>query len=469
MVSDPLRLLLVDDDQRFRSSLLVNLRLVEHATTEATSAEEALAVLEQSSFDAVLCDVGLPGKNGIELLREIKRRFANLPVIIITGLGTAELAIDAVRHGAFYYIQKPFEFDELQNLLRRVAEQKRLLVENETLRSSLGELSTCGRLIARSDAMREVFSTVQQLAPFSTTVLICGESGTGKELLARAIHETSPRKDRAFVAVNCAAIPEHLLEAELFGHKRGAFTDATKDRRGLFEEANGGTLFLDEIGEMPLHLQVKLLRVLQEQKIRRVGDEEESPVDVRIIAATLRDLEEDVIQGRFREDLFYRINVVTLFLPALRDRPEDIPLLIEHLRDKFNRRFGLSITSVSPTALEALLAYPWPGNVRELENAMERSMVLARGNEVAIEQLPDPIRRHDARSTAPASPLQGLDDKNLSLRFHTARLEKAVIERALKVTGGNRTKAAKLLEISHRALLYKLKEYGIARRGKGDA
>ena len=319
---------------------------------------------------------------------------------------------------------------------------------------------TFQNLVAQSESMREVFATVKQLSKFSTTVLISGESGTGKELLARAIHNNSPRKGKPFIAINCGAIPENLMESELFGHRKGSFTDATRDKKGLFEEANSGTIFLDEIGELPLHLQVKLLRALQEQQIRRVGDEETIDIDVRVVAATLRDLEEDVSTGRFRDDLYYRLNVVSVHIPPLRERPEDIPVLVHHFIQKQCKRLNLAEKNVSDDAMRCLVSYHWRGNVRELENCIERALVLSESGEIDVASLPEHIAESAHREKD--TPLvENLADDNLSIKQHTKNLEVSLILKALKKTRGNRTHAARILEISHRALLYKIKEYGL--------
>lgn len=315
-------------------------------------------------------------------------------------------------------------------------------------------------IVVHSDSMREVLATVERIAAFATTVLITGESGTGKELIARAIHQNSPRRNKPFVALNCGAIPENLMEAELFGHKKGAFTDAVRDRKGLFEEATGGTIFLDEIGELPLHLQVKLLRTLQEQTVRRVGDEQTIPIDVRVVAATLRDLEDDICTGRFRDDLYYRLNVVAISIPPLRERAEEIPVLARHFVEKRAAALGIAAKPLDPAAISALSAYHWRGNVRELENCIERALVLSEGDEIGLEALPDHVRTAAPGGRRTAFSLQ-LESDNLSIKHHTRALEIELIIRALKRTGGNRTHAAKILEISHRALLYKLKEYEI--------
>lgn len=316
------------------------------------------------------------------------------------------------------------------------------------------------KLVAQSQKMHEIFSTVQRIANFKTTVMLLGESGTGKELIARAIHDNSNRRKKKFIAINCGAIPENLLESELFGHKKGSFTDATKDKKGLFEEADGGTLLLDEIGELPMHLQVKILRALQEGEIRPVGSGESIAVDVRIIAATLRDIEADILEGRFRDDLYYRLNVVTIELPPLRERKDDILPLAEHFLRENSKKLGLPIRGFSAEAIELLMQHDWPGNVRELENCVERAMIMTEGESITAESLPralqDKAIKVDAENFFPE-----ISDKDLSIKKHARLLEKNLITRALKKTRGNRTHAAKLLEISHRALLYKLKDYGL--------
>ncbi len=319
------------------------------------------------------------------------------------------------------------------------------------------------KTIAASPAMLNIFETIRKIADYRTTILLQGESGTGKELIARAIHETSQRRSAPFVAVNCGAIPENLIESELFGHKKGAFTDAVKDKKGLFEEADGGTILLDEIGELPLLLQVKLLRVLQENEVRPVGDTKLLPVDVRVITATLRDLEQDVIEGRFRDDLFYRLNVISLRIPPLRERSEDIPLLVEHFMQVNRKRLCLNVSSIEQDALASLLSYPWPGNIRELENCIERAMILSEGESITVGSLPKSLRR-DLQSTSARTS----EHETLSIKHHTRTLEETLIRRALEQTHGNRTHAAKLLEISHRTLLYKLKEYNLVRQDKTE-
>ncbi len=379
-----------------------------------------------------------------------------MPVVVLTAHGSEKVAVQAMKAGAYDYVGKPFKPDEIVLALRKAEERESLRRENRALREQVSQSAQFESILAKSKEMVEIFRTITKISEFKTTVLVTGESGTGKELVARAIHSRSTsRKGGPFVAINCGAIPENLLESELFGHKKGAFTDATADRRGLFEEATGGTLFLDEIGELPGNLQVKLLRVLQEEHIRRLGDTRDVKVDVRIIAATHRDLGADVKAGRFREDLFYRIHVLAIHVPPLRERRDDVSLLVDHFIARNNARLGTDIRGVSSEARKLLLEYAWPGNVRELENTIERAMVLGETNVLEVTDLPERIR-------SALDPVQvQLASGELSIKKTSAAIEEILIRRALQKTKGNRTRAADLLEISHRALLYKIKDYKI--------
>jgi two-component system response regulator AtoC len=458
-----LRILIIDDDHEVRTSLQTVLETLGYATHTAASGEEGLNAIEKTAFDLVLCDLRLPGVSGLEVL---KQKSSPVPLILMTAYGNQDIATQAAHAGAFDYISKPINPDDLVFVLKKFEEFERLKRENEALRASLSEKYSFKNIVAQSAGFKEIFETIKRLSPFNTTVMITGESGTGKELLARAIHESSPRRGKPFIAINCGAIPENLMESELFGHKKGAFTDASRDKKGLFEEATGGTLFLDEVGELPLHLQVKLLRALQEQTIRRVGDEQSIAIDVRLVSATLRNLESDALEGRFREDLLYRLNVVSIHLPPLRERVEDIALLVEHFLQKHSKRLGVPLKKASPDVMKILLEYEWKGNARELENCMERALVLSQGDEISLDALPEAvIRRHTKRANS-ATATQTDTNDNLSIKQRSASLEIDLIQRALQKTGGNRTHAAKILEISHRALLYKLKEYGLS---GGDA
>lgn len=451
----PLSVLVIDDDYEVNRSLELVLQTLGYSTSTVTSGDEGIELLNSRIFDLVLCDLKLPGASGLDVL---SRHSAKVPIILMTAFSNQEIASQAAACGAFDYIRKPIFPDDLLFTLRRFEEHERLKRENTSLRASLSERYSFSNIIAKSASFNAVFDVIKRLSPFNTTVLITGESGTGKELIAHAIHENSPRRGKPFIAINCGAIPETLMESELFGHKKGAFTDASRDKKGLFEEATGGTLFLDEVGDLPLHLQVKLLRALQEQAIRRVGDEVDIAIDVRIISATLRNLDEEVRLGRFREDLLYRLNVISIHLPPLRERPEDITVLIEHFLKKHTKRLSIPEKRIPAEVLRVLVNYSWPGNARELENCLERALVLSSGDEIELQSLPQHVIEPLAgRSTG----LQEFAPTSLSIKERTATLEIDLIKRALSETKGNRTHAAKILEISHRTLLYKLKEYGL--------
>lgn len=458
-----LQVLVVDDDESLRKSIKLNIEHAGFTCTTVGSGPEALELLDSQTFDIVLSDLQLPEMNGIDFIKACCEKHPGMAIILMTGFGSSSLALEAMRAGAYDYISKPFEPDELLLTLRKVEEREQLRAENEELRKVVEQKYNFSNIIAQSKTMKDIFETVKRLANFNTTVLVVGESGTGKELLARAIHHNSPRRGKPFVAINCGAIPENLMESELFGHRKGAFTDASRDKTGLFEEADGGTIFLDEIGELPMHLQVKLLRVLQEQQIQPVGDEKPRNIDVRVVAATLKNLEEAVEANEFRDDLFYRLNVVSIRIPPLRERPEDVPVLVDHFITKHNKKLGTNIKKLQPDALKCLMSYTWKGNVRELENCIERALVLTETKSVDITSLPEHVQ---AAAGLTPKILPRLQDDNLSIKQQTKALEKDLIVRALEHTEGNRTHAAKILEISHRALLYKLKEFGLESQGK---
>ncbi len=449
------RVLVVDDEENIRLVLCTLLRKHGYEVDAAPSGEDALERMDVAAPDFVIADVRMGGMSGIELVAQLKRRVEPPVVIVMSAYGSVELALEAMKAGAYDYVQKPFKQDEVLLALKKAEEREQLRRENRALKEEIAKGARFEGLIGQSEAMKAVFRVIERAAEHRSTVLIQGESGTGKELVARALHQRSPRAGKPFVAVNCGAIPAGLLESELFGHKRGAFTDATSDRVGLFETAHEGTLFLDEVGEMPQPLQVKLLRVLQESTLRRLGETRDREVDVRVIAATVRDLALEVAEERFREDLFYRLNVLPLVVPPLRERREDVPLLVEHFLERNNRRMKTRVRAIEPSAMKRLLAYSFPGNVRELENVIERAMVLADGERITEGDLPDAIGRE-------ASPVETvLASGDLSIKRASSIIEETLIRRALDKTGGNRTAAARLLEISHRALLYKLKDYGI--------
>ena len=463
-----MKVLIVDDELGLRHTLSLILGGEGHEVSVAPDGAAALQMLESERPDLILCDVRMPELDGFGFLDRYRGGGGDALVIMMSAYGDDEAAIEAVRRGAYDFIAKPFRADQVLLVIRKA-------IEREGLRRKVAELSeelsalragnVSGELVGRSEAMQQVVALATKVARHPSTVLITGESGTGKEVVARLIHRASPRASEPFVAVNCAAIPEQLLESELFGHARGAFTGATTERRGLFEEADGGTLMLDELGELPSPVQVKLLRVLQEGEVRRVGDNAARTVDVRVIAATARDLEREVADGRFRSDLYYRVNVVRLHLPPLRERAGDIPDLVRHFVGVFNRRLGLSVSRVAPETMRVLTDYPWPGNVRELENVVERTMVLADGTTIEVAHLPSFVRAPNEGANGSGNgvpvPAIGVQTLDLSVKRHSEALERALIKAALERTGGNRTRAARLLELSHRALLYKIREYGL--------
>ena len=448
-----MNILVVDDELGLRHTLTLILQAEGHGVRAVSDGAAALERLGEAPADLVICDVRMPGLDGLAFLEKYKESGGTALVIMMSAYGDDEAALEAIRRGAYDFIAKPFRADQVLLVVRKAIEREGLRREVQQLHDELVALRAPSGIVGRSPKMEQALALADKVARHPSTVLITGESGTGKELIARHIHEASPRAARPFVAVNCGAIPEALLESELFGHAKGAFTGATAERQGLFEEAHEGTLFLDELGDLPVPLQVKLLRALQEGEVRRVGDNASRSVDVRLVAATARDLESDVAEGKFRADLYYRINVVRIHLPALRERSEDIPELVRHFVDRFNRRLGLHVTGLSASAMRALVEYPWPGNVRELENVVERAMVLTDGPQLDVEQLP-------ALST-PASRPDGASPLDLSVKRRTEELERVLIKEALERTRGNRTRAAKLLDLSHRALLYKIRDYGL--------
>lgn len=449
------KLLIVDDEENMRHMLQIMLRKEGYAVDVAPSGMQALDMAARKTYDFILCDIKMPGMDGPRFLGEIARTGIGATIIMMSAYGSLDTAIGCMKLGAYDYISKPFNKDEIILVLKKAEERERLKVENRTLKESMAKESCLDNLVSKNTRMKEIFSLIRKVCDHKTSVLVLGESGTGKELVARAVHHEGMRRGAPFVAVNCGAIPENLLESELFGHVKGAFTDASFGKTGLFEQADGGTLFLDEIGEMPLPLQVKLLRVLQDSEIRPIGGSTSRKVDVRLISATSRDLEKCVADALFREDLFFRINVFSITLPPLRDRTDDIPLLVRHFLKKHGEPAGKPEVSISTEAMNILLGYPWPGNVRELENCIERCIVLCDSRMIGPELLPDKI----IKAAAPLPPEMPLE--SLSIKRAGELLERQLMRQALQQTGGNRTHAAKLLEISHRALLYKLKEYGL--------
>jgi two-component system response regulator AtoC len=450
------RILIVDDEESFRHMLSVILIKEGYEVETSPNGEEGLRQAAASPFDHILCDIRMPRMDGLVFLREIKKTGMEATVIVMSAYGTVDIAIEAMKLGAYDYISKPFKPDEIILTLRKAEEREQLRRENQLLRKEVAREYSFENIVSKNEQMQKIFDVIKKVSHYKSTVLISGESGTGKELVARALHYNSDRSQNPFIAVNCGAIPENLLESELFGHAKGAFTDAIRTKKGLFEEADGGTLFLDEIGELPGQLQVKLLRVLQDGEIRRIGESKPIQIDVRIVAATVKDLQKEVNEGRFREDLFYRLNVLPLHIPPLRERKEDIPLLIHHFIGKYNQAMNKNVASVDRKAMETLMSYKWYGNVRELENTIERAIVLSEKNEIESENLPVEIQTSKEEFRP-----ETLPDEEYSIKRASKSLEINLIKRALKKTKGNHTHAARLLEISHRALLYKIKEYEI--------
>jgi len=448
--------LVVDDEENMRHMLSAFLSQNEYRAQAVRNGAEALEQLRSDQFDIVLCDIRMPEMDGMAFLSRMAQENLGGPtVIMMSAYGTLDDAIEAMKMGAYDYISKPFKPDEVLLALKKAEERERLRKENVQLKKAIRKEYSFEKIVAKSREMHKIFETIQKISDYKTTVLITGESGTGKELIARAIHYQSSRRDGPFVAINCAAIPENLLESELFGHVKGAFTDATRNKKGLFEEAHSGTLFLDEIGELPKLLQVKLLRVIQDSEIRRVGDTKSSRVDVRIIAATVKDLAREVSRDNFREDLYYRLNVIPIHVPPLRERREDISLLVHHFLKKYNREMKSNIQRITPEAMSALMEYTWMGNVRELENTIERAVVLSDSDLLEVQHLPERLQEARNRKT------QTLSESELSIKQATRQLERQLIVKALEKTGGNRTHASRILEISHRTLLYKIEEDGI--------
>jgi len=455
------RVLVVDDEQSMREFLAICLRRAGHEVAVVASAAAAIEHLGGTAVDVVVTDLRMPGElDGLGLLAQIKQRAIDSEVILVTAFATADTAIAAMKQGAYDYLTKPFKVDEITAVIGRAMEKRRLIAENLALKDQVAGRVRLAQLLGRSKAMQKVFELIGKIHSTKTSVLITGESGTGKELVARALHTEGNRSAHGFVAVNCGAIPEELMESELFGHQKGAFTGAYADKPGLFRQASDGTLFLDEIGELSLGLQVKLLRALQERKVKPVGGATELDVDVRVVAATNRDLEAEVARGAFRSDLYYRLNVIEVRLPPLRQRPEDVPLLVDHFIRKFAADQGKEPHRVEPAAMKRLEAYDFPGNVRELENIIERAVALAPGPAIGVDDLP-PLRTAAVKQVAVAAvelPDDGVDLDRLVYDF-----ERGIVQKALDRTGGVRKRAAALLGISFRSLRYRLDKLGFDR------
>jgi two-component system response regulator PilR (NtrC family) len=450
-----IRILVVDDELSMREFLSILLEREGYEVAVAASAQEALRIMESALFDLVLSDVNMPGLSGIDLLARIKENSPETAVLMLTAFSAADQAVEAMKLGAYDYICKPFKNEEIKQLIRNALEKQGLKRENVLLKHEVSERDSFCGIIGKSPKMRALFDMIQKVAASQSSVLILGESGTGKELAARSIHTCSPRRSKPFVAVNCGAIPENLIESELFGHKKGSFTGAVSDRPGLFEQAEGGTLLLDEIGELPLLLQTKLLRVLQEREFKRVGDVQTRKTDVRIICASNRDLEAFVTAGSFREDLFYRINVVQLLLPPLRERIEDIPLLAEYFCRKYQARGQSTPVTITPGALKALMNNPFPGNIRELENCIERSLIIDPAV-ISESTLPQQLTGKTCLTADCDIPESGI-----MLEPLLEELEKKYLLKALEKTGGAKKKAGELLGMSFRSFRYRLAKFGL--------
>ncbi len=452
------RLLVVDDERSMRELLSIVLRREGYDVTLAENGRRAVELLERGRFDLLVSDIKMPDMTGVDVLRAAKRIDPDILGIMITAFASADTAIEAMRLGAHDYLSKPFDVDELKMKVRNALEQRHLRQENVLLKRALGSTHQFANIVGRSDKMLAIFKLIEQIARTDSTVLVSGESGTGKEWVARAIHFYSLRRDRPFVALNCGALPETLLESELFGHMKGAFTGASANKKGLIEAAEKGTLFLDEIGEMTPMMQVKLLRVLQERKFRRLGGVEELEGAMRVIAATNQDLTKMVADGKFREDLFYRINVIPIQLPPLRERGEDIPLLAEYFLTKYRDQMAKDIHGLSQETMDLLEAYDWPGNIRELENVIERAVALEKSQTILPESLPEHIAKRAPKGTAAAGLLP---ESGFNLEEHVEGLEKEYITQALVRAGGVQVKAAELLGMSFRSFRYYAKKYNL--------
>ena len=448
-------ILVVDDDEAHRGMLRTMLRSWGYAVEEASDGDEAVALVREKAFAVVLTDVRMARLSGINALKGILEYNPALPVVLMTAYSSVETAVEALRLGAYVFLVKPLDFDNLKSVLHQAIEHSRLSVENRELRRQLSNTASMPGIIGRSSAIAHMQEIIDTVAPTEATVLISGESGTGKELVARALHAHSSRADKIFVTVNCAALAENLLESELFGHEKGSFTGAERRREGRFAQAHGGTLFLDEVGEMPLSVQAKLLRALQQGEVQRVGSDTQLTVDVRVLAATNRDLRQEVAQKRFREDLFFRLNVISVDVPPLREREEDIPLLAAHFLEGFASRNRKVVRGFSPQALDTMLRYSWPGNVRELENAVERAVILCHGDLITGRELPSMLScaiQEDVRPAEPDASLAGLP---------LDAVERRAIEETLRQAGDNKSEAARRLGITRATLHNKLRKYGL--------
>lgn len=454
------RILVVDDEESIREFLEIMLKKEGYDVTCVEDGQQAIDILKKKSFDMVISDLQMPHVSGIELLRHVKEQNHDLVFMMITAFGTTETAVEAMKLGAYDYITKPFKIDEVRINIANALRSQSLEFENRTLKKELVKENSFQNLVGNTDAMHRVFDMIRRVSQAPTNVLVTGESGTGKEMIAKAIHYNGPLKDKPFVPVNCGAIPESLMESEVFGHKKGSFTGAVADKSGLFEVADGGTIFLDEVGELPLTIQVKLLRAIQERVIRRVGATEDTPVTVRIIAATNRNLEQMVNEGTFRQDLFYRLNVINIESPPLREREGDVPILAKFFLKKYNDRLNKSIHTISDEAMDMLKKYEYPGNVRELENIIERTVALEGGATILPESLPPMVNTPRGRKMASSHEIE-ITEEGIDLDKVMGQIEKELLIKAIHVSGGIKKRAAKLLSITFRSMRYRVEKYSL--------
>lgn len=461
------RILVVDDEESIREFLEIMLRKEGYEVTTAEDGQAAIELLKKKSFDMVISDLQMPNVTGLELLKHVKDQSYDVIFMLITAFGTTESAVDAMKMGAYDYILKPFKIDEVRINIANALRSKNLEFENRSLKKELHKEHNFQNLVGNSEPMHKVFEMIRRVSQAPTNILITGESGTGKEMIAKAIHYNGPLKDKPFIPVNCGAIPESLMESEMFGHKKGSFTGAVSDKVGLFEAADGGTIFLDEVGELPASIQVKLLRAIQERIIRRVGAVDDTHVNIRIIAATNRSLEEMVKETTFRQDLFYRLNVINIHAPPLRDRPDDIPVLARHFLKKYNERLGKSISGVSDEAMSLLKKYDYPGNVRELENIIERTVALEGGASVLPESLPPFVNTSSGRKMASSSEIEITED-GIDLEKVIGQIEKELLVKAIHAASGVKKRAAKLLNITFRSMRYRVEKYNLGTIGDDE-
>jgi len=454
------RILVVDDEESIREFLEIMLKKEGYEVTLAEDGAQAKDLLGKKTFDMVISDLQMPNMNGLELLKHVKESSPDTVFMMITAFGTTETAVEAMKIGAYDYITKPFKIDEVRLNINNALRSRNLEVENRSLKKEMVKEYSFQNVIGNSPVMHQVYDLIKRVSQAPTNILITGESGTGKEVVAKAIHFNGPLKDRPFITINCGAIPENLMESEMFGHKKGSFTGAVTDKSGLFEVADGGTLFLDEVGELPITIQVKLLRAIQERVIRRVGATDDMKVDVRIIAATNRNLEEMVQKGSFRQDLFYRLNVINIKTPPLRERKEDIPILAQHFLKKYNEKLGKSIGGISVEAMEILKKYDYPGNVRELENMIERTVALEGGSTILPESLPPMVNTTSGRKMASSHEIE-VTDEGVDLDKVMGQIEKELLIKAIHTAGGVKKKAAKLLNITFRSMRYRVEKYNL--------